>query len=113
MHTSLLLLATLVPGADPENGASEAPKWQASYTAAQTAGREQDRPLAVFVGSGPDGWKKVSDGGLSAETRKLLADNYVCFYADVSRPQGRRLADALEMSNGSGVVLSTRDGESQ
>jgi hypothetical protein len=113
MHTSLLLLATLAPGADPENGASEAPKWQASYTQARSASRDRDKPLAVFVGSGPDGWKKVADGGLSAEARKLLADNYVCYYADASRPEGRRLADALEMSNGSGVVLSTRDGESQ
>jgi hypothetical protein len=113
MHTSVLRIALLAPADAADSDTPAAPKWQESYTQARAACRDEEKPLAVFVGRGPQGWKKVVDGGLPAQARKLLADSYVCLYADVSRPEGRRLAGALEISDGQGVVLSSRDGESQ
>lgn len=111
MHTSLLLVALMGPGAAPT--ASEAPSWQTSYSAALAEGREQGKPVAVFVGRGPAGWQKVGADGLSAEARKALAANYVCVYVDATQPKGQKLATAFEIGTGTGLVLSTKDGENQ
>jgi hypothetical protein len=110
MHTSLLLVALLGPGAAPR--ALESPKWETSYRAGRETAREQHKPMAVFVGTGAEGWKKACPGGLSAEAQKALED-YVCVYVDSSQPEGQRLANTLEMSSGTGVVLSCGHAESQ
>ncbi len=114
MHTSLLLLALAGPAAAPAPQTTATPNWQESYRAACEAGRQQSKPLAVFVGSGPAGWEKViSDGKPTPEAKQLLADNYVCCYLDTATPEGRRLAAAFEIPEGAGLVVSTRDGEGQ
>lgn len=112
MHTSLLLVALLTP-AQSADSPGDALRWQPNYAAAKVAGRDQGKPLAVFLGSGSNGWQKLTAEGMSAEARKTLADNYVCCYVDVSEPQNASLARALRMENGPGLVLSTRDGTSQ
>jgi hypothetical protein len=114
MHTSLLLLALLGPDAAPLTPAPEAPRWETSYAAAQAAGREQGKPLAVFVGKGPAAWERLTEEGKpTLKSRRLLAEGYVCVYLDADTPAGRRLAEALEVGAGPGLVLSTRDGDGQ
>ena len=111
MYTSLFVLALTVPGAAPAPDATTALKWQDSYHTARTLGREQDKPLAVFVGSGRMGWKDfIDEGSLSETARKTLADGYVCLYVDRDRPAGKSLAEQFGVSTGSGLVFSTRDG---
>jgi hypothetical protein len=113
MYTSIVLAALLGPGAaGPQDEAVQAPTWQENYATARKVGREQNKPLAVFIGRGPDGPKQLSqDGELTAEARKLLADSYVCVYLDASTPAGKRLADRFSLPQG--LVVSSRDGENQ
>lgn len=114
MHTSLLLVALMGPGAAPETKVSEALSWQASYQTARNAGRSAKKPLAVFVGSGSKGWEKVTEeGGLTRRARQLLSEQYVCVYADVATTEGKNLAKALDITSGSGLIISTRNGEDQ
>ena len=114
MHTSFLVLALLGPEAAPFAASPEAPIWQDSYRAALKAGREQEKPLAVFVGTGPSAWDSLTDDGKPTRgARQLLADSFVCLYVDRSTPEGRKLAESFEMTGANGLVLSTRDGEGQ
>lgn len=90
------------------------PTWMTDYGQAVQAGKKAGKPLAVFVSSGTDGYRQVSRGGaLSLATRALLAKGYVCVYADTTQPAGERLAQALEITNGRGLVISDRTGQSQ
>lgn len=114
MHTSVLLIALMGPGAAPAAEAPEAPRWQESYRAARTVGREAGKPLAVFIGSGPSGWEGLTEEGkLTRRLLRLLAENYVCVYVDTSKPAGQRLADAFDVHSGTGLVVSTYDGKDQ
>ena len=114
MYASLFALALTVPGAAPRPDATNSVKWHDSYSSARAAGREQDKPLAVFVGSGLMGWKHfIDEGSLSEKARKTLADGYVCLYVDRDQPAGNRLAEQFGVSTGSGLVFSTRDGTGQ
>ena len=114
MYTSVMLLALsagLVPTA---NMIPVAPSWRNDYSLALKEGQRSKRPLAIFVGSGPEGWDKLSkDGGLDKEARELLQGHYVCLYLDSSKEADRRLADQLELSGGRGVILSDVSGEKQ
>jgi hypothetical protein len=108
MYTSLVFGACLMSGSVPEMAPASL-SWQSDYRAACQLGKREQKPLAIFVGSGPEGWHKVSqDGQLSPEARRLLADHYVCLYADTEKEMGRRLAGSLEVSDGPGLVLSDR-----
>jgi hypothetical protein len=113
MYTSIVLGACLM--ASPATEVAQKPlSWQSDYTAACRTAKGERKPLAVFVGSGPQGWQRVShDGQLSPESRKLLADHYVCVYADTAKDAGRRLAESLEVEGGPGVVLSDRSLDAQ
>lgn len=115
MHTSLVLVALMGPGAAPTvTAAPEAPSWQASYEAARAAGRERGKPLVIFIGSGPAGWQKLTEeGGLTRRSRQLLTEGYVCVYVDQASADGRKLAKAFEVSSGTGLVISSRDADSQ
>jgi hypothetical protein len=113
MYTSLVLGACLLPGAVPEASARPL-SWQRDYSAACRLGKREQKPLAIFVGSGPEGWQKVSQNGhLSPEARQLLSGNYVCLYVDTDKPAGQRLAESLEVSDGPGLVLSDRTADVQ
>jgi hypothetical protein len=113
MHTSIVLLA--MAGVTASTGAAPTdPSWQGSYAEAVRLGKAAHKPLAVFVGSGRQGWQAVSeDGRLSGPVKELLRDRYVCVYVDRSRPAGRELADSFEMPTGPGLVLSDHGGENQ
>jgi hypothetical protein len=92
----------------------DGPSWQTDYAAARKEGAAQEKPLAVFVGSGQAGWNQLDqDGRLSARAKQLLATEYVCVYVDTEMEAGRRLADELGITNGLGVVLSDRSGKLQ
>ena len=113
MHTSLFLVALLVPSAAPAK-ASQSLKWQDSYGIAREMGRQHSKPLAVFIGNGPTGWKKVvEEGNLSEKAKRVLAEGYVCLYVDRTKPGGEQLASSFEIPSGPGLVLSSRDGEGQ
>jgi hypothetical protein len=112
MYTSLLLAVVLGPGAAPHAVAPEALTWQKDYVAARKKGRQENRPLAVFIGRGPQGWEQVClESKMTPAVRTLLEDSYVCVYVDTAEARGKRLADEFDLARG--VVLSTRDGESQ
>jgi hypothetical protein len=114
MHTSILLVAMLGPGATPEGPALETLSWQKSYPEARKVGRQQNSPLAIFIGKGQDGWQQVCRAReFPAQARHTLAAHYVCVYVDTSTPAGRTLAAQLEVTDGPGLVLGTRDGENQ
>src|SRR3954470_7725649 len=105
MYTSLLLIALAGPG-ESTKAADPTPTWQASYGVACKIGKQQDKPLAVFIGDGPAGWKKVVEGGeLSEQARKILADGYVCVYVDRTKPNGSRLAEQFDVPSGPGLVV--------
>src|SRR5437773_2118649 len=96
---ALLLLGSLTPGIP------ESPQWKTDYFAASEQGKEKGRPLALFFGSGKEGWNKLcSDGTLGRTTAQVLADNYVCVYLDATKPQGKRLAADFEIADGLGLV---------
>jgi hypothetical protein len=114
MYTSILLVAMLGPGAASDRSTPESLSWQESYTGARRVGRQQGKPLAVFIGAGRDGFKQVCKGqALPAEARDVLAANYVCVYLDTLTAPGRRLAEAFEIADGPGLVLSTPNGKDQ
>jgi hypothetical protein len=114
MHTSLVLVALMGPGAAPAVAAPEAPSWQESYRAAREAGRERGKPVAIFIGSGPAGWEKLTEeGGLTRRSRQLLAESYVCYYVDQSSSAGQNLAQVFEVSSGPGLIISTKGGDAQ
>ena len=107
MYTSLVLFALSVPAAD------ETLTWVKDYPTARRQSAENNKPIAVFLGEGGNGYNKVVQGGLNEQTRRLLKDNYICCYVDTSTEKGRRLAEQFEMPGGQGVVLSSRDGQLQ
>jgi hypothetical protein len=111
MHTFMALLA-LTTSLSTAN-VSTNPAWLNDYAAARERVNAVGRPMAVFVGSGQDGWTKVvKDGAVSAEVRKLLADKFVCLYVDTDTRAGKTLAGAFQVS-AKGLVISDRAGTSQ
>jgi hypothetical protein len=114
MHVSVLLIALMQPGAAPSLANPSAPAWQDSYKAAREVGREVKKPLAVFIGSGPAGWEKLAnEGKLSPRHRQLLNDHFVCLYLNLDVEEQRPMAKAFDVTTGTGLVLSTREGNSQ
>jgi hypothetical protein len=92
---------------------AEGPNWQTDYFAARQQAIKAGKPLAVVFGSGEEGYDKVSQPGLNGATRKMLANDYVCCYVDVSTKAGRDLAATFEITKGVGIVLSDRSGKVQ
>jgi thioredoxin 1 len=67
--------------------------------------------LAVFIGSGKEGWSKVArEGDLDLQLSRLLAQHYVCVYVDKQTDAGKELADAFEVPAATGLVISDRSG---
>jgi hypothetical protein len=115
MYTSIawLALAGFFNGPAAPSNLTE-PMWMKDYSAAQLAGKSQNRPVAVFVGSGGKGYDKlVQEGSLSPETRKVLRENYVCVHLDISNARAKELADVLAITKGRGLVVSDRSGQFQ
>lgn len=106
MNTAFVLAAVMstLLGAAPTT-----PTWNGSYVEAQqqAAGK---KPLAVVFGSGQEGWTKLVR---SEESKKLLAEQYVCVYVDIANESGKKLAGSFGINGQSGVVLSDRSGAVQ
>lgn len=108
----MMAAATLAAGISP-SALSPEPAWLNDYAAAQTRVAAVRKPMAVFVGSGTDGWGKVvRDGALDPELKRLLAHKFVCVYINTDTAAGRSLAGAFEVAS-KGLVISDRAGTSQ
>jgi hypothetical protein len=111
MYTSGLLLALV--GLFPSSIRQE-PIWLDDYSQACRQCGQLEKPLAVFIGSGAKGWNRLSKGGqLSAETQEVLSKNYICLYLDTNRKDVPELANAFEMPNRLGIVISDSKGRVQ
>jgi hypothetical protein len=112
MCTGVLLIAlagSFAPGASPAE-----PTWVRDYDRARQLGRDRQKPLAVFLGSGPVGWRLLSrDGRLGDEAKRILAAEYICVYVDTNAAAGKRLAAAFEIQQGPGIVISDATGNLQ
>jgi len=110
MYTSatVIALASLLtlPG-------TEGPSWQTDYGTALKQAQKAGKPLAVVFGIGKAGYDKVAREGLNAATRRVLSDEYVCCYVDVSTKGGQQLAAGFEISKDIGIVISDRAGKKQ
>lgn len=92
---------------------SSNPTWLNDYGVAQARVVAVHKPMAVFVGSGQDGWGKVlKDGVLDPALKRTLADKFVCLYVDTDTTAGRALAGSFEVAS-RGLIISDRKGTSQ
>src|SRR4051812_30211337 len=108
----MMAAAALAAGISPSNITPQ-PTWLDDYATAQTRVAAIRKPMAVFVGSGKDGWGKVvRDGSLDPAVTKLLADKFVCVYIDTDTAAGRSLAGAFEVAS-RGLIISDRAGTKQ
>lgn len=111
MHT-IMALAAMVAGLSATNVPS-APSWLDDYGAALKAVSAANKPMAVFVGGGKDGWQKVvRDGGVDPTTTRLLAQKFVCVYVDTETANGRSLASAFQVGS-HGLIISDKTGAAQ
>jgi hypothetical protein len=110
MFTSAMVIA-LAGLLEPQ---ATSPTWMTDYAAAKTHARKESKPLAICVGEGKGGWNKLSQNGkLSEEALKVLASEYTCVFADSNEAVGKELAEALDLTEGLGLVISDRTGELQ
>ena len=110
MYTSMAILALanfIAPS--PSN-----PVWSGDYWTAQRLAQKEQKPLAVFIGSGQKGFNRLSwEGDLTERVQKILADKYVCVYLDTKKQTGKSLAEEFEITKGLGLVISDRSGRIQ
>jgi hypothetical protein len=86
------------------------PGWNHDYDLALQRAAAAKKPLAVFIGTGKDGWKAVcAEKDLGSEVRRLLADHYVCLYVDASRLGQQELVQSFEAGRSPLVVLSSHN----
>jgi hypothetical protein len=112
MYTSMVWM--ILVGAATPGERAKSPTWLTDYGQAQRQGKKLEKPLAVFLAPGKNGWKKlVRDGKFSEEALKELADGYVCVHVDTDTETGKKWAGEFEMRSGLGLVLSDRCGEIQ
>ena len=108
----MMAAATLAAGISPSTLSPE-PTWLNDYTLAQLRVTAVQKPMAVFVGSGKDGWGKVvRDGVLDPDLKRTLANKFVCLYVDTDTAHGRSLAGAFEVAS-KGLIISDRAGTTQ
>jgi hypothetical protein len=104
MYTSWLLALLQVCGV-----AIPSVNWDNDYRTALKNAERAQRPLAVFIGSGKNGWQAISRGGdFDLEVRRLLSDHYICVYLDNSDPAGKKQAESFAVSQLPALVLSDR-----
>lgn len=112
MYTSfaLLALAGFLAPADVK----ESPSWLSNYTEARKLGEKEQKPIAVFIGTGEAGWQKLcSEGKIGSEAEQLLKQKYVCLYVNTATKHGQQLATAFEMADNLGIVISDATGRLQ
>jgi hypothetical protein len=90
------------------------PAWVTEYAKARQLGQSEEKPLAVFIGTGKSGWEQVTrEGKFAKEVKQLLAQKYVCLYVNREDDAGKQLASAFEVADGPGLVISSRSGSVQ
>ena len=110
MYTSFLTLGVMLA---PMFAIPERPTWQPSYTIALDRGQKESKPVAVFVGSGPQGQAAAVKGGhFSADQLRILAQKYVCVYLDRTQAGNQRLVRDLGITV-AGLVVSDKSGNFQ
>jgi hypothetical protein len=88
------------------------PNWQTDYAQAMNRASAEGKPMAVFIGHGPDQLRKLqSDGSISAEAGKLLARSYICVYLDSDAASGKDLVGRFEINEG--LIISSPGGNLQ
>lgn len=111
MHTSFGVFALasflLAPSPTPSNVV-----WR-DYHVAQDCGVKEQKPLAVFVGTGQKGYQNLTGGKWDDKIAGLLAEHYVCVYLDTAATGSPDLVQALAITRGQGLVLSDRTGYQQ
>ena len=102
MYTSVMIIAAgLVTG---QTATMATDYWEAEAQAKKAA-----KPLAVFLGSGKDGYVQVSrDGKLTPAMQKLLSEKYTPVYLDLTDETAKGLAKAFQITRGKGLVISDR-----
>jgi hypothetical protein len=89
---------------------SPAPAWHGDYRLALQRAEAAKKPVAVFIGSGKNGWNALcEEGTLNAEARRLLTEHYVAVYIDVSQPNQKEVTQSFEADKLPLLVLSTHD----
>jgi hypothetical protein len=88
-----------------------APTWQTDYLQARELAVQNGKPLAVVIGSGTAGWGKIVP--MNDTTAASMRSGFVCVYIDKTTVSGQKLADAFEMTESVGLVISDRTGEKQ
>jgi hypothetical protein len=112
MYTSFVYFA--LAGVFANGSIPDEPLLHKNYSLARMQSVSVNKPIAVFIGSGSRGWEEVSqEGKLEKDVRKILSANYVCVYVDSSRGGGKDLANAFEVTEGTGLVISNRTGTIQ
>jgi hypothetical protein len=110
MYTAVLLVA--LSGSAPSF--MDGPAWIMDYGEARNLSQKEEKPIAVFFGSGATGWNGISrEGRMNQEIAGLLGKYYICLYLDTASPEGRRLARAFEMDESRGIVISNSKGNLQ
>jgi hypothetical protein len=110
MYTAMAVVALTL--SVTSGNISPAPTWLDDYQVAQARVADAGKPMVVVIGSGQAGWQDaVRGGGFDPAVAKLLADKFVCLYADTATAKGRQLANALQVRQG--VVISDKSGRNQ
>jgi hypothetical protein len=91
---------------------STTPTWTDDYGVAARRVAQVHKPMAVFVGSGKEGWTKVVNDGVNDSIKKLLAQKYVCVYVDRDTAAGKALADQFQVAS-RGLIISDKAGSAQ
>jgi hypothetical protein len=91
---------------------SQNPQWL-EYGQAQQRLAVLKKPMAVFVGTGKEGWGSVvRDGVIDPAVKKALAEKFVCVYVDTDTAAGKALAERFEVA-AHGLIISDRTGDRQ
>lgn len=105
-----LIMLALMPQAD----ATATPTWLQDYNQARQQGQSEQKPVAVILAGGANGYQRIGrDGGIGKEANALLAARYVCVHVDTATEAGRNLARSFGLTGGLGIVISDRSGAYQ
>jgi hypothetical protein len=85
------------------------PDWQTDYRKALAQAATEQKPVAVFIARGTDGYAKlVNEGTIGSDAVGVLKQNYVALYVNTATASGKDLAKSFGMTEG--LVISDRTG---
>ena len=106
---STSFVAAVVTGLAASASVGTVPTMQSDYRVALTESAKLQKPVAVFIARGTEGYAKVvTDGGIGSDSAKLLQASYVCVYLDTATASGKELASAFNITEG--LVISDKTG---